>query len=125
MQLLILYRKEPFMKKMFGSEAFLDGRGQRNDPFAPSSGLLMIGCPGAVGSLRTPYWHGTLLFINYPCSSFTDRLLVVIPLTFLCRSLVLMADEVYQENIYQSKTPFTSCKKVGRSVCLSIGLPTS
>ncbi|CAM9639866.1 unnamed protein product, partial [Scytosiphon promiscuus] len=26
--------------------------------------------------------------------------------------LVLMADEVYQENIYQSKTPFTSCKKV-------------
>ena len=26
--------------------------------------------------------------------------------------LVLMADEVYQENIYQSKTPFVSCKKV-------------
>lgn len=23
-----------------------------------------------------------------------------------------MADEVYQENIYQSKRPFTSCKKV-------------
>lgn len=31
---------------------------------------------------------------------------------FLCRRLILMADEVYQENIYQSKTPFTSCKKV-------------
>lgn len=29
----------------------------------------------------------------------------------VCR-LVLMADEVYQENIYQSRTPFTSCKKV-------------
>ncbi|CAM9499954.1 unnamed protein product [Sphacelaria rigidula] len=28
-----------------------------------------------------------------------------------CR-LVLMADEVYQENIYQSRTPFVSCKKV-------------
>lgn len=30
----------------------------------------------------------------------------------LLSSLVLMADEVYQENIYQDKTPFTSCKKV-------------
>lgn len=28
------------------------------------------------------------------------------------RRLLLMADEVYQENIYQSKTPFVSCKKV-------------
>lgn len=26
-----------------------------------------------------------------------------------------MADEVYQENIYQSKTPFVSCKKVSCS----------
>lgn len=26
--------------------------------------------------------------------------------------LLLLADEVYQENIYQSRTPFVSCKKV-------------
>lgn len=35
-----------------------------------------------------------------------------------------MADEVYQENIYQSKTPFTSCKKVGlvvKSLAFSLG----
>ncbi|CAM9376964.1 unnamed protein product [Phaeothamnion confervicola] len=35
--------------------------------------------------------------------------------------LVLMADEVYQENIYQSKTPFTSAKKV----LMDMGLPYS
>ena len=29
-----------------------------------------------------------------------------------------MADEVYQKNIYQSKTPFVSCKKVSSLLTL-------
>ena len=42
---------------------------------------------------------------------FVSALLLLLLLRLL-PSLVLMADEVYQENIYQDKTPFTSCKKV-------------
>jgi len=29
--------------------------------------------------------------------------------------IVLMADEVYQENIYQDERPFVSARKVGRA----------